>query len=71
MNNHERNTMPTPVNTTITSSQGDYILEVSMSTESPVSPGSVAEHQLDRVAKAMRILMGTSWRDESDDEERD
>jgi hypothetical protein len=59
--------MATPVSITMTATQGDFVVEVSISAVATVNPGSVLNIQLERTAKAMAVMLDTSR--PSDDED--
>lgn len=65
---HERNTMATPVGIEITAHKGEFVVEVKISSEVTVTPGSVLTTQLERAAKAMAVLLDDTRPSYDDDE---
>lgn len=63
----EKENMATPVSITLNATQGEFQVEVSIHSEVPVNPGSVAAVQLERATKAMRVLLGSQDNDDDDD----
>lgn len=63
----EKESMATPVSITLNATQGEFQVEVSIHSEVTVGPGSVASAQLKRAAKAMAVLLGNDYGDDTDD----
>lgn len=67
-NPEKENTMATPVSTTLTSTQGEFVAEVSISGDgNPLHPASVAAEQLRRANKAMQVLLNRGDDDEEEE----
>jgi hypothetical protein len=67
----EKESPMTNVNVEITVTQGEYSCRVAMEAEVQVSPGGVANVQLERATKAMRALLAATTSSDDDDDDDD